>query len=150
MSLPAPLAYTDDLRRRIRTHLAGYDRRVHSLDERRHAAVAIVVVDSEVGEDRIDPWHSRVAEERMAVVPGDTRGLDGRMIDVSGGASFLLCRRSAGLNRHASQYALPGGRLDEWEDPVEAALRELEEELGIGLPPESVLGLLDDYPTRSG
>lgn len=150
MSLPTPFAYTDDLRQQIHTHLAGYDRRVHRLDERRHAAVAIVVVDSEVGEDRIDPWHSSVAEERMAVLPSDTRGLDGRMIDVSGGASFLLCRRSAGLNRHASQYALPGGRLDEGEGPVEAALRELEEELGVGLPPESVLGLLDDYPTRSG
>jgi 8-oxo-dGTP pyrophosphatase MutT (NUDIX family) len=33
---------------------------------------------------------------------------------------------------------------------VEAALRELDEELGIRLPDSTVLGLLDDYPTRSG
>jgi 8-oxo-dGTP pyrophosphatase MutT (NUDIX family) len=33
---------------------------------------------------------------------------------------------------------------------VEAALRELGEELGLHLPGESALGLLDDYPTRSG
>jgi hypothetical protein len=31
-----------------------------------------------------------------------------------------------------------------------AALRELAEEVGLALPPASVLGLLDDYPTRSG
>jgi 8-oxo-dGTP pyrophosphatase MutT (NUDIX family) len=36
------------------------------------------------------------------------------------------------------------------ETPVEAALRELEEELALRLPADAVLGLLDDYPTRSG
>ena len=53
------------------------------------------------------------------------------MADVSGGAAFLLCRRAAGLNRHASQWALPGGRLDEGETVVDAARRELDEELGV-------------------
>ena len=33
---------------------------------------------------------------------------------------------------------------------MDAALRELHEEVGIKLPDESVLGLLDDYATRSG
>ena len=32
----------------------------------------------------------------------------------------------------------------------QAALRELHEELGLALSPDAVLGLLDDYPTRSG
>ncbi len=150
MSSPAPFPYTEDLRRQVHGNLAGYGRRVHTLDERRHAAVAIVVVDSELGEDRVDPAHSPELQHRMAALPGDTTDLDGRMIDVSGGASFLLCRRAARLNRHAFQYALPGGRLDAGEGPVEAALRELDEELGVALGPESVLGLLDDYPTRSG
>ncbi len=45
---------------------------------------------------------------------------------------------------------LPGGRCDAGETPVEAALRELHEELGLDLGADSVLGLLDDYPTRSG
>ncbi len=39
----------------------------------------------------------------------------------------------------------PGG-----ETAVDAALRELDEEVGVNLPDSSVLGLLDDYPTRSG
>jgi 8-oxo-dGTP pyrophosphatase MutT (NUDIX family) len=83
--------------------------------------VAVVVVDSDVGED---PY--------------------------SGGAALLLCRRAARLNRHASQWALPGGRLDDGESPEDAARRELEEELGVTLGADAVLGLLDDYPTRSG
>ena len=86
----------------------------------------------------------------MSVVPSDTTGLDGRMAGVAGGAAFVLCRRSAGLNRHASQWALPGGRLDPGETPVDAALRETDEEIGVRLDESHVLGLLDDYATRSG
>ena len=52
------------------------------------------------------------------MIPGGARGMDGRMADVSGGAGFLLCRRAAGLNRHASQWALPGGRLDAGETAI--------------------------------
>jgi 8-oxo-dGTP pyrophosphatase MutT (NUDIX family) len=64
--------------------------------------------------------------------------------------ALLLTRRAAGLRSHRSQWALPGGRCDAGETPVAAALRELHEELGLGLGPADVLGLLDDYPTRSG
>jgi 8-oxo-dGTP pyrophosphatase MutT (NUDIX family) len=64
--------------------------------------------------------------------------------------ALLLTRRAAGLRTHRSQWALPGGRCDGGETPVEAALRELHEELGLALGAGSVLGLLDDYPTRSG
>src|SRR6266849_361964 len=70
--------------------------------------------------------------------------------DAAGGTAVLLTLRAAGLRAHRSQWALPGGRCDEGETPVEAALRELHEELGLQLGPDDVLGLLDDYPTRSG
>ena len=65
-------------------------------------------------------------------------------------AALLLPKRPDSLRRHAGQYALPGGRLDPGETPTEAALRELHEELRLELKPDAILGLLDDYPTRSG
>jgi 8-oxo-dGTP pyrophosphatase MutT (NUDIX family) len=66
------------------------------------------------------------------------------------GAALLLTMRAAGLRAHGNQWALPGGRCDEGETAIEAALRELQEELGLGLETGAVLGVLDDYPTRSG
>jgi 8-oxo-dGTP pyrophosphatase MutT (NUDIX family) len=67
-----------------------------------------------------------------------------------GSAALLLTRRAARLNAHAGQYALPGGRLDEGESALEAAMREAREEIGLALTADAFLGRLDDYPTRSG
>ena len=82
---------------------------------------------------------SRAAAVAVVVVPGE-----------GGRAAVLLTRRASGLRRHGGQWALPGGRLEPGETPEVAALRELEEEVGLLLPPESLLGRLDDFPTRSG
>lgn len=70
--------------------------------------------------------------------------------DARGRPCFVLTRRAERMNRHAGQWALPGGRLDPGESAVDAALRELSEEVGLVAEAGSVLGLLDDYPTRSG
>jgi 8-oxo-dGTP pyrophosphatase MutT (NUDIX family) len=48
------------------------------------------------------------------------------------------------------QFALPGGRLEPGESLEQAALRELHEELGVLVAESRVLGLLDDFATRSG
>jgi 8-oxo-dGTP pyrophosphatase MutT (NUDIX family) len=63
---------------------------------------------------------------------------------------LVLTRRSPRLRAHAGQWALPGGRRDAGETAPAGALRELSEEVGLELGPGSVLGLLDDYVTRSG
>jgi len=70
--------------------------------------------------------------------------------DGGNGTALLLTLRAAGLRAHRGQWALPGGRCDSGETAIDAALRELHEELGLEVTPGAVLGLLDDYPTRSG
>lgn len=65
-------------------------------------------------------------------------------------ACFIITRRASKMRKHAGQWALPGGRLDPGEDAERAALRETAEELGLHVDPSAILGLLDDYPTRSG
>ena len=141
------------LRASLSANLSAHPRHEEPHDGRRHAAVAVVVLDSDA--DRDDGDRVTADQIDMSVVPGgslDQRGrpLDGRMVGVAGGAAFLLCRRPTTMRRHAGQWALPGGRLGAGETPLDAALRELDEELGVSLGPESLLGWLDDYVTRSG
>jgi len=54
------------------------------------------------------------------------------------------------MSRHAGQMALPGGRVHEGESAEECAIRELHEELGLGVSHDDIVGLLDDFDTRSG
>lgn len=72
------------------------------------------------------------------------------MDDESDEIGFLLTLRAAKLRAHGGQFALPGGRVDPGETAVKTVIRESDEELGLRLSQEDVLGILDDYPTRSG
>ncbi|MEC9344981.1 MAG: CoA pyrophosphatase [Pseudomonadota bacterium] len=64
--------------------------------------------------------------------------------------AFVLTRRASKLRNHSGQWALPGGRLDPGESAMDAARREIAEEIGIAVAERAVLGHLDDYVTRSG
>ena len=112
-----------------RDRLQRFEVRSITAEGRRHAAVAMVLAEAGNGPDipglpRHDAWSTATA--------------------------LLLTRRAAALRAHAGQWALPGGRIDEGETPEQAALRELHEEIGLALPPDAVIGRLDDYATRSG
>jgi hypothetical protein len=63
----------------------------------------------------------------------------------AGGPAVLLVRGADSVGRQAGALGLPGGPTDRWTSASSAARGLLTGILGIHLPPESVLGLLDDY-----
>jgi len=72
------------------------------------------------------------------------------IVDDGGPLRLLLTRRTEDLPTHAGQVAFPGGLVEPGEeDPVNTALREAEEEVGLPKGAVEVLGLLDDFPTRT-
>ena len=100
-------------------------------------------------------------ESRVAAFDREEHPLDGRKAaavavvvvgkpDRPEDDGVILTKRAPRMRSHAGQWALPGGRLDAGETATAAALRELDEELGLRLDHATVLGELDDYPTRSG
>jgi 8-oxo-dGTP pyrophosphatase MutT (NUDIX family) len=65
--------------------------------------------------------------------------------------TVLLTQRSAHLNDHAGQISFPGGKIDATDaSPLDAALREAEEEVGLGREFVDPLGYLDLYGTSFG
>jgi 8-oxo-dGTP pyrophosphatase MutT (NUDIX family) len=133
---PGPLAWPRDerLRALIQGHLQAFSVQAAATPAANAtplhtAAVAIAIVDEGHGAD-------------LPGLPQSTAW--------STQAALLLTRRSLQLRRHAGQWALPGGRVDEGETAEQAALREMAEEVDLLLDESAVLGRLDDYVTRSG
>ena len=72
------------------------------------------------------------------------------LIERDHGLNVLLTRRSDNMRSHTGQVAFPGGRQDPGEGPIEAALREAHEE--VGLEPHFVrpVGFSTPYQTGTG
>lgn len=90
-------------------------------------------------------WRSGDAEGRKRAAVAVTL-----VADDAGEAAVVVTKRVPRLRAHSGQWAMPGGRLDAGETSEVAALRELHEEVGLVLEAAAILGVLDDYPTRSG
>ncbi len=119
----------DELLQKIQLNIAKFNLQVRQGKGFKQAAVALVIVEAGYGPDLYGlpdykEWNNQ--------------------------AALILTRRSFKLKNHPGQWALPGGSIDNDETPEEAALRELEEEVGLTLNQKSVLGRLDDYTTHSG
>lgn len=123
----ADLPCSETTRSTIYNNISRFKRKTQGADNLRKAAVALTVVDY------------RNSGNLSGLRDGDPQS-----------AALLLTRRSGNLHNHAGQWALPGGSIDNGEDVVQAALRELQEEVGLTLSNERVMGCLDDFITRSG
>ncbi len=127
--MTAYLDFNDSLRTLISAQLGSFDvRRIQTSGQKR-AAVAVTVI-------------SRLVDANIGDIPFQPSD--------SNQAALILTIRASSLRAHAGQRAFPGGRIDPGETPEKAALRELQEEVGLVLEPGAVLGRLDDYETRSG
>ena len=67
-----------------------------------------------------------------------------------GGLFLLLTQRASHLSDHSGQIAFPGGKIDPGESPLDAALREAEEGIGLIRARVQILGCLDPYQTSTG
>ena len=73
------------------------------------------------------------------------------LVERQGGHTVLLTRRADHLHDHPGQVCFPGGRLDDTDrGPIDAALRETAEEIGLRRESVELAGLLDGYETVTG
>lgn len=72
------------------------------------------------------------------------------LVPVDGRWHLLFSRRSPELTVHSGQISFPGGRANRGERLVDAALREMHEEVGVDPSIVDVIGRLDDVITRTG
>ncbi len=67
------------------------------------------------------------------------------------GPTLLFTQRTAHLTAHGGQISFPGGRMEAYDaSPIETALRETEEEIGLDRAHIDVIGTLPEYHTGTG
>ena len=98
----------------------------------------------EFGDRDLNPSLPRASPRRPAAVLVP-------LVERPAGHTVLLTRRAEHLHDHPGQVCFPGGRLDDTDrGPVDAALRETTEEIGLGREYIELAGLLDGYETVTG
>lgn len=97
------------------------------------------------------PWN----HEELSDLIGDATAIEAAvlvgLVPRDTGLRVLLTRRTDSLRHHAGQVSFPGGRVEAADrDVVAAALREAEEEIGLGAGLATPLGFLDPLITITG
>lgn len=69
------------------------------------------------------------------------------LFESANGVEAILTRRSQALTNHRGEISFPGGRLENGETAVDAALRETHEEIGIAPSEARVVGELNSMST---
>jgi 8-oxo-dGTP pyrophosphatase MutT (NUDIX family) len=109
---------------------------------------AAPVLEAVTGDYKLNP-------EVRAALPPDRRlraaAVLVPVVEHASGPTVLLTTRADHLSNHAGQVSFPGGRAEEHDDgPVDTALRETEEEIGLDRAFIDVVGALDVYETGTG
>lgn len=98
-------------------------------------------------EQFVPPPRPRVRSAVLLLFAGHPRA------DDTVGYDVVLTQRSAHLRSHAHQVSFPGGKLDPGDDgPIDAALREAEEEVGVDPASVTVVDILPGlymYPSQN-
>ncbi len=95
-------------------------------------------------------------DELIDILPDGIEGLRPAavlvgLVDRGEGLQVLLTRRTEALRHHAGQISFPGGRIEAIDaNPVAAALREAQEEIGLAPAQACALGYLDPFVTITG
>jgi 8-oxo-dGTP pyrophosphatase MutT (NUDIX family) len=98
--------------------------------------------DFELNPDAVGPAFATMAATPAAVlVP---------IVERSHALTVLFTQRTDHLPAHAGQISFPGGKIDRGETPLEAALREAREEVGLNPSHIEPVGYLDRYRTGTG
>lgn len=98
------------------------------------------------------PWQPEITDEQLArQSPAVAASVLIPIVLRDAGPTLIFTQRTAHLSDHAGQVSFPGGRSESSDlSPVDTALRETEEEIGLSRSHVEVVGTLPDYVTVTG
>jgi 8-oxo-dGTP pyrophosphatase MutT (NUDIX family) len=115
-----------------------------SLQERIRHCLTAPCEDNITGDFAVAGWprEERTLMPAAVLVP---------LVQRATGLTVLLTQRTDHLIHHGGQISFPGGRVEHHDaNPIETALRETEEEIGLHRRHVDIVGLLDTYQTVTG
>jgi 8-oxo-dGTP pyrophosphatase MutT (NUDIX family) len=105
---------------------------------------AAVVAPREPNEEHMKPLGEPVA---YAPLPGKAAAVLAAFFEEDGEARVVLTRRASHLRSHTGEVSFPGGRIEENEDAIQAALREAYEEIALDTAEIEIVGMLTPIST---